>query len=166
MNALLDSLKGKLIISCQAYPGEPMLDPRTMSRVALSAVIGGAAAIRAKGLDDLRAIRAVVDVPIIGLVKVGDVGVYITPTLKDCIDVAETGCEVVALDGTRRPRPDGLTLAETVAGLKEGFPEVLVMADCGSADDAVAAQDAGCDIIGTTLVGYSGERPKTPSTLR
>ncbi|AQP45502.1 N-acetylmannosamine-6-phosphate 2-epimerase [Tessaracoccus flavus] len=161
MNAILDSLRGQLVVSCQAYPGEPMLDPRTMSQVAQAAVTGGAAAIRAKGLDDLRAIRAAVDVPIIGLVKEGATGVYITPTLESCIAVAETGCEIVALDGTRRDRPDGLTLAETVACLKERFPEVLVMADCGSAGDAAAAQEAGADIIGTTLVGYSGERPKT-----
>ena len=91
----------------------------------------------------------------------GKDGVFITPTLADCVAVAETGCEVVALDGTRRARPDGLSLAETVAGLKERFPDVLVMADCGSAGDAVAAQEAGADLIGTTLVGYSGERPKT-----
>lgn len=161
MNALLDGLRGKLIVSCQAYPGEPMLDPRTMSQVAQAAVAGGAVAIRGKGLDDLRAMRTAVDVPIIGLVKVGDSGVYITPTLMDCKEVAQTGCEIVALDGTRRERPDGLTLAQTISGLKDEFPDVLVMADCGSAGDAAAAQEAGADIIGTTLVGYSGERPKT-----
>ena len=53
MNAILDSLRGTLIVSCQAYPGEAMLDPRTMSQVALAAVAGGAAALRAKGRDDL-----------------------------------------------------------------------------------------------------------------
>lgn len=159
---VIEAIKGKLVVSCQAYPGEPMLDPRTMSQVAESAVRGGAAAIRAKGLEDLRQIRAAVEVPIIGLVKVGDEGVYITPTLKDCVEVAETGCEVVALDGTRRERPDGRTLAETISEFKERYPDVLIMADCGSAGDAAAAQEAGADLIGTTLVGYSGEREKTP----
>ena len=161
MNALLDSMRGGLVVSCQAYPGEPMLDPRTMAQVAQAAVAGGAVGIRGKGLDDLRAMRPVVDVPIIGLVKVGDTGVYITPTLADCIEVAATGCEIVALDGTRRPRPDGLSLAETVAGLRERFPDVLVMADCGSVGDAEAALAAGVDILGTTLAGYTGEREKT-----
>lgn len=158
---LLESMRGGLVVSCQAYPGEPMLDPRTMAQIAQAAVAGGAVAIRGKGLDDLRAMRPVVDVPIIGLVKIGDAGVYITPTLADCLAVAETGVEVVALDGTRRPRPDGLTLAETVAGLRAAHPEVLVMADCGSVGDAEAALEAGVDILGTTLAGYSGERPKT-----
>ena len=159
--SLLESMKGGLVVSCQAYPGEPMLDPRTMAQVAQAAVAGGAVGIRGKGLDDLRAMRAAVDVPIIGLVKVGDTGVYITPTLADCLEVAATGCEVVALDGTRRPRPDGRTLAETVAGLRAQYPDVLVMADCGSVADAAAAVEAGVDILGTTLAGYTGERPKT-----
>lgn len=160
--SVLDRLRGGLVVSCQAYPGEPMLDPRTMAQVAQAAVAGGAVGIRGKGLADLVAMRAVVDVPIIGLVKIGDSGVYITPTLADCLAVAGTGVEIVALDGTRRPRPDGLSLAETIAGLKAQYPDVLVMADCGSALDAAAAQQAGADILGTTLAGYTGERPKTP----
>lgn len=161
MNKVLDALRGGLVVSCQAYPGEPMLDPNTMAQVAQAVVAGGAVGVRGKGLDDLRAMRPVVDVPIIGLVKVGDTGVYITPTLADCLEVAATGCEVVALDGTRRPRPDGLTLAETIVGLRAEYPEVLVMADCGSVDDAEAALTAGADILGTTLAGYTGERDTT-----
>lgn len=161
MNPVLDALRGGLIVSCQAYPGEPMLDPRTMAQVAQAVAAGGAVAVRGKGLDDLRAMRPVVSVPIVGLVKVGDTGVYITPTLADCLQVAATGVEIVALDGTRRRRPDGLTLAETIAGLKAEYPDVLVMADCGSAGDAAAALTAGADILGTTLAGYTGERPKT-----
>ncbi|MBB1495041.1 N-acetylmannosamine-6-phosphate 2-epimerase [Propioniciclava sp. MC1595] len=161
MNTVLDALRGGLVVSCQAYPGEPMLDPNTMAQVAQAVVAGGAVGVRGKGLDDLRAMRPVVDVPIIGLVKVGDTGVYITPTLADCLEVAATGCEVVALDGTRRPRPDGLTLAETIVGLRAEYPEVLVMADCGSVDDAEAALAAGADILGTTLAGYTGERDTT-----
>ena len=161
MNKVLDALRGGLVVSCQAYPGEPMLDPNTMAQVAQAVVAGGAVGVRGKGLDDLRAMRPVVDVPIIGLVKVGDTGVYITPTLADCLEVAATGCEVVALDGTRRPRPDGLTLAETIVGLRAEYPEVLVMADCGSFGDAEAALAAGADILGTTLAGYTGERDTT-----
>lgn len=161
MNPVLESLRGGLVVSCQAYPGEPMLDPNTMAQVAQAVVAGGAVAVRGKGLDDLRAMRPVVTVPIVGLVKVGDTGVYITPTLEDCLEVAATGCEIVALDGTRRPRPDGLTLAETIVGLREAYPDVLVMADCGSVGDAEAALAAGADILGTTLAGYTGERDKT-----
>lgn len=159
--SVLEQLRGGLIVSCQAYPGEPMRDPDTMARIAQACVEGGAVAIRAQGLDDLRAIRGVVDVPIIGLWKDGAEGVYITPTLDHARAVADTGCEIVAIDATRRPRPDGRTFADTVAGLRESHPEVLIMADCGSACDAVTAQAAGADILGTTLAGYTGERPKS-----
>ncbi|GAB3604548.1 N-acetylmannosamine-6-phosphate 2-epimerase [Microbacterium aureliae] len=159
-SGILEQLAGGLIVSCQAYPGEPMRDPDTMRRIAEAAVLGGAAGIRLQGLADIRAASGLT-VPIVGLVKNGDGDVFITPTLTLAREVADAGAGVVAIDGTRRPRPDGLTLAETVAGLRETH-DVLVMADCGSLADAVAAADAGADIIGTTLAGYTGERPKTP----
>lgn len=161
MTALIDSLAGRLVVSCQAYPGEPMRHPETMAQLAEAAVRGGAAAIRAQGLDDLRLIRSRVDVPLIGLWKDGDQPVFITPTLRHARAVREAGAHVVALDATRRPRPDGLTLAETIRAL-EGEAEVLVMGDCGSLADATAAIEAGVDLVGTTLSGYTGERPAGP----
>lgn len=158
---VLERLRGGLIASAQAYPGEPMRDPRTMDQVAQACVAGGAVGIRAQGLADLALINQHVDVPVIGLWKDGHEGVFITPTLTHAIAVAATGCPIVAMDATRRPRPDGRTFAQTVAELKEAVPGILVMADCGSLDDAKAAQDGGADVLGTTLAGYTGERPKT-----
>jgi N-acylglucosamine-6-phosphate 2-epimerase len=156
----LESLRGSLIVSCQAYPGEPMRDPRTTAQVAASAVLGGAAAVRVQGLADVQQTRSAVEVPVIGLWKDGHDGVFITPTLRHALAVANAGAHVVAVDGTRRARPDRLTLAQTVAGVHTES-HALVMADCGSLEDARAAVDAGADLIGTTLAGYSGERPKT-----
>ncbi|TPV51088.1 N-acetylmannosamine-6-phosphate 2-epimerase [Pseudarthrobacter phenanthrenivorans] len=156
----LESLRGRLIVSCQAYAGEPMRDPRTTAQVAASAVIGGAAAVRVQGLADVQQTRAAVEVPVIGLWKDGHDGVFITPTLRHALAVANAGAHIVAIDGTRRARPDKLTLAQTVAGIHTEF-HALVMADCGSLQDAAAAVEAGADLIGTTLAGYSGERPKT-----
>lgn len=149
-----------LIVSCQAYPGEPMRDPRIMTAVALAAQEGGAVAVRGQGLEDLRQMVGALTVPVIGLVKEGQEGVFITPTLQHALDVAATGVQVVALDGTRRLRPDGLTLADTVAGLRRQG-EILIMADCAGLDDAKAAQDAGVDIVGTTLAGYTTDRQRT-----
>ncbi|MEO7589144.1 MAG: N-acetylmannosamine-6-phosphate 2-epimerase [Arachnia sp.] len=161
MTDLVDALAGRLVVSCQAYPGEPMRDPRTMSQVAQACVAGGAAAIRVQGLEDIRATVAAVDVPVIGLVKEGDEGVYITPTLELALACAEAGARIVAIDATSRPRPDGRTFADVVAGLKEQYPDVLVMADCGSVTDCVRAEADGADIIGTTLGGYTQDRNKT-----
>ena len=118
MSDPIEALRGGLVVSCQAYPGEPMLHPETMVQVAQSVVGGGAAGVRLKGLEDLRLARPLLDVPIIGLVKTGHEDVYITPMLKDALAVAGTGCDIVAVDGTRHPRPDGRTLTETLAELK------------------------------------------------
>lgn len=157
---MLHTLRDRLIVSCQAYPGEPLRDPETMARIAQSAVIGGAAAIRSQGLGDIRAIARNVSVPQIGLWKVGSEGVFITPTLEHALAVADAGAPIVALDGTRRERPDGRTLERTIRELKQRA-DVLVMADAGSVDDGIAAEDSGADIVGTTLAGYTGERPRT-----
>jgi N-acylglucosamine-6-phosphate 2-epimerase len=138
-----------------------MRHPFVTARVAQSAVRGGAVAVRIQGIEDLRATRAVVDVPVIGLWKDGSHGVVITPTLKHAIAVARSGAHIVAMDGTRRPRPDGLDLAQTIRGLREAV-DTIVMADCGSVADAVAAQEAGADLIGTTLAGYTSDRARTP----
>lgn len=154
-----ERLAGRLIVSCQAYPGEAMRDPRTMAQVAQAAIVGGAAGIRVQGIADIRAV-ADLDVPIIGLWKDGDDDVFITPTLDHARAVMDAGADIVAIDGTRRTRPDGLTLAETIRGLRV-HGDVLVMADCGSLDDAIAAEAAGADFLGTTLSGYTGERAKT-----
>ncbi len=158
---VLDRLQGALVVSCQAYPGEPMRDPRTTVQVAQSVVGGGAAGVRVQGIEDIAAVTGEVDVPVVGLWKDGDDDVFITPTLEHALAVARAGADVVAIDGTRRPRPDGRTLAETIAGLRERYPDVAIMADCGSLADALAAQAAGADCVGTTLAGYSGERPRT-----
>ena len=161
MDIVLENLHGGLIVSCQAYPGEPLQHPEAMLGMAQSAALGGAAGIRAQGLDDIRLIHDRVELPLIGLVKIGHAGVFITPTLHDALQVAAAGADIIAVDGTRRTRPDGLSLAETIRGVHEntGLP---VMADCGSLDDGIAARDAGADIIGTTLAGYTGERTRTP----
>ena len=157
---ILDALRGRLIVSAQAYPGEPMRDPNTMAQVAASAVSGGAAAVRVQGLGDIQATRSAVEVPVIGLWKDGKDGVVITPTFQHAYAVALAGSHIVALDGTRRERPDGLNLAETIDRL-HAQTNTLVMADCGSLDDARGAVEAGADIVGTTLAGYTGERPAT-----
>lgn len=158
MNELIANLKGKLIVSCQAYMGEPLRHPETMAQMARAAELGGAAAIRCQGLSDIAAIKGRVEIPVLGLWKEGHEGVYITPTLRHARACIAAGADVVALDATGRPRPDGRTFEETVAALKG---ETLVMADCACMDDVRRAAAAGVDIISTTLAGYTEDRPKT-----
>lgn len=159
IDPLIASLKGRLVVSVQAYPGEPMRNPETMAQIARAAEIGGAAAIRCQGLSDISAIKSRVEVPVIGLWKEGHEGVFITPTLRHARACIMAGADIVALDATSRPRPDGLSYTETVRILKD--EGALVMADCGSFADAEMAAEAGTDILSTTLSGYTPDRPKT-----
>ncbi|MDX2973936.1 N-acetylmannosamine-6-phosphate 2-epimerase [Kribbella solani] len=157
MGLALASIEGQLVVSCQAYPGEPMRSPVIMAAVAQAVVEGGASGVRAQGIEDLKAIRPLVDVCLIGLVKRGSDGVFITPTVADAVDCATAGADIVALDGTGRDRPDGKPLAASIEAVHAAGS--LVMADCGSLDDALYSIAAGADCVGTTLAGYTGERP-------
>ena len=69
MNQKIENLKGKLIVSCQALPAEPLHSSFIMGRMALAAKIGGAAGIRANTAEDIREIQKQVDLPIIGIVN-------------------------------------------------------------------------------------------------
>ncbi len=148
-------LHGNLIVSCQALPGEPLFGADIMARLAIAAEAGGAAAIRANSPADIAAIRAVTTLPLIGLSKVDVAGfdVYITPTLADAQAVAGAGADMVALDATQRPHPEG-TAAEFIQRVRAvtGKP---VLADISTDDEALAAQEAGADFISTTMSGYT-----------
>lgn len=150
VHPLVQSLKGRLVVSVQAYPGEPLRHPETMAQMARACELGGAAAIRCQGLSDIAAIKGRVEVPVIGLWKEGHEGVYITPTLRHALACVSAGADVVALDATDRPRPDGRSFEETVAAIREAS-DVLVMADCMTIEDIRRGVACGCDLVSTTL---------------
>ena len=85
MNQKVENLKGKLIVSCQALPDEPLHSSFIMGRMALAAKQGGASGIRANTKEDIKEIRSQVDLPVIGIVKrdYDDSDIYITPTMKE-----------------------------------------------------------------------------------
>uniref|UniRef100_A0AAU3GNA3 Putative N-acetylmannosamine-6-phosphate 2-epimerase n=1 Tax=Streptomyces sp. NBC_01401 TaxID=2903854 RepID=A0AAU3GNA3_9ACTN len=155
---LADTLEGRLIVSCQAPPGDPMRETATLVRLALSAVAGGGSAIRANEPEVVAAITAAVDLPVIGLWKDGDTGVYITPTVRHALAIVEAGAAVVAADATDRPRPDGSTFAELVTAVHAAG--ALVMADVSTLDEGIAAAGQGADFVSTTLSGYVPGTPK------
>ncbi len=155
-NAFVKRVRGRLIVSCQALAHEPLFGADIMARLALAAAQGGAAGIRANTPVDIRAIRAAVELPIIGLYKIDVPGydVYITPTLAAVREVAAAGADVIAIDATARPRPDFSSLANFIATIHDatGLP---VLADISTYDEGVAAQAAGADLVSTTMSGYT-----------
>jgi N-acylglucosamine-6-phosphate 2-epimerase len=154
-------LRGGLIVSCQALPGEPLFGADMMARMAIAAEQGGAVGIRANSPADIAAIRAVSSLPLIGLSKVDVSGfdVYITPTLADAIAVGEAGADIIALDATARPHPEG-TLASFIKRVQAATGK-LVLADISTDNEAQAAQDAGADFVSTTMSGYTPYSPQS-----
>ena len=61
MNPKVENLKGKLIVSCQALPDEPLHSSFIMGRMALAAKQGGASGIRANTPEDIKEIKTQVD---------------------------------------------------------------------------------------------------------
>ncbi len=69
MDRRVEGLKGKLVVSCQALPHEPLHSSFIMGRMAFAAKEGGACGIRANTKEDIKEIQSQVDLPIIGIVK-------------------------------------------------------------------------------------------------
>jgi len=152
----LQNLKGKLIVSCQAFPGEALYGSDLMAKMALAAKDGGASGIRANSPEDIVAIRNAVDLPIVGLWKrtYSDSEVYITPTFADVAEVVKAGASIVAMDATLRSRPNGEKLQDIILQAKSSF-SCLFMADISTVEEGVHAYQLGFDIISTTLSGYT-----------
>ena len=159
MNEKVESLKGKLIVSCQALPHEPLHSSFIMGRMALAAKEGGAYGIRANTKEDIAEIQARVDLPVIGIVKrdYEDSKVYITPTMREINELMEVRPDIIALDATHSLRPGGRTLDEFYREIRKSYPEQLLMADCSTVEEALHADQLGFDFIGTTLVGYTDQ---------
>lgn len=158
-SSMLSQIQGKLIVSCQALENEPLHSPFIMSRMALAALQGGAAAIRANSLIDVNAIMETVDLPVIAIIKRDYPGsdVYITPTLKEVDELMVANPAMIALDATGHRRPGELDLPSLVAAIRQRYPAVLLMADIATVEEAQQAAKLGFDCVGTTLHGYTPE---------
>lgn len=154
-------LERGLIVSCQARGENPLTGSGFMTAMAQAAEMGGAVAVRAEGADDIRAIKEKVELPIVGLWKLElpDFEPYITPTLESARAVAEAGADIVALDATLRPHPEG-TMQVFLKKVKNTLG-VPVFADVATLQEGVAAAEAGADYLSTTLSGYTPYTQKT-----
>lgn len=157
MDKKVESIKGRLVVSCQALPHEPLHSSFIMGRMAAAAKEGGARGIRANTKEDIAEIKSQVDLPIIGIVKrdYEDSAVYITPTMKEIEELMEVKPEIIALDATGALRPGGKTLKDFFEEVKKAYPDQLLMADCSTVEEALYADELGFDFIGTTMVGYT-----------
>ena len=154
-NKIIDSLKGKLIVSCQANSEEPLYSPEALLAMARAAIEGGAAALRANGPLPVRQMKHFFQVPVIGLYKQVYPGsdVYITPTAKDVEAIVIAGADIIAVDATLRNRPNGEQI-EDLVNLIHKY-KLPAMADISTYEEGLNAERLGFDTVGTTLSGYT-----------
>lgn len=140
-----------LIVSCQALDNEPLHSSFIMSKMALAAKEGGAVGIRANTVEDIKAIKNEVDLPIIGIIKKDYEGMisYITPTIKEVEELVNSKVDVIAVDATINQD------LEFLKSLKRLYPNQKFMADISTVEEGIRAAEIGFDYVGTTLVGYT-----------
>lgn len=157
MSNFFTRTKGGLIVSCQALENEPLHSDFIMSRMALAAEQGGAFGIRANSVKDITEIKKTVNLPIIGIVKrdYDNSEVFITATIGEVDELMTIAPDMIAIDATDRTRPNSETLEDFVKSIRSKYPDVLLMADISTLDDALEADRLEFDCISSTLHGYT-----------
>ena len=156
---IINRLEHKVVVSVQAMPSEPLYLEKCMVAMMKSVIKGGAGALRVAGARDVKNAKHLFDVPVIGLTKPDVIPpnwqeiVYITPTLKEVIELIDAGADIVAFDGTMRPRPNGETLEKIIKYIK--INKRASMADVSTVEEGINAAKLGADILSTTLSGYT-----------
>lgn len=152
----LKKVKGQLIVSCQALPHEPLHGSKYMAKMALAAKEGGAAAIRANGVEDILAIKKETGLPVIGLIKQDyeNSPVYITPGKREISSLIKADVDVIALDATFQERPGKECLEELVRYIRENS-DCLIMGDISTFEEGITAAKVGVDMLSTTLSSYT-----------
>lgn len=167
MNNVIDRIKGIVVVSVQAMPSEPLYAESCMTAMMKSVVNGGAGALRVAGARDVKIAKKLFTLPVIGLTKPNVIPknykeiVYITPTVKDVIDLVQAGADIIATDATQRPRPNGEKLADLFKYIH--INNRIAMADISTLEEGIKAKEAGADMLSTTLAGYTLESVNSPS---
>ena len=167
MNDILNRIKGTVVVSVQAMPNEPLYLEQCMIGMMKSVVNGGAGALRLAGARDVKNAKKLFNLPIIGLTKPNIIPknykelVYITPNIKDVIELVEAGADVIATDETQRKRPNNEKLQDLIKYIH--INKRLAMADISTLEEGLKAKELGADIISTTLAGYTLESANSPA---
>lgn len=161
---LFKRIKGKVIVSCQAVPGEPLYveEKSIMYLMACAAKQAGAPMIRTSSIRDVVAVKEETGLPVIGLIKVQYEGFesYITPTMTEVDALVEAGSDIIALDCTNQKRGDDKSISEFITQVRTKYPKAVLMADISTYEEGVNAWKLGMDLVGTTMSGYTAHSPK------
>lgn len=173
MHNAVKQLLGKVIVSCQAYEDTPLYGSDYMKAMAESVLLGGAEGIRACWPQDIKVIRSVCKVPIIGIYKDFSDGdpldtVFITSKYEYACEVIEAGADILGIDCTIRENRGLQELLELLQRIKDKYPNTPIMADLSTVEEGIALAESGLvDIISTTLNGYTrhslGQKKEGPN---
>ena len=161
---IIEKLKGKIIVSVQAMPDEPLYEEASMKAMMASVINGGACGLRVAGIRDVKNAKSF-GLPVIGLTKPEKLPenwketVYITPTLKEVRELITAGADIIAFDGTSRIRPNNCKLEDIIQEIHSA--NKLAMADISTIQEGINCSKLGVDIISTTLSGYTKESETT-----
>ena len=161
---IISKIKNKVIVSVQAMPSEPLYKEECMIAMMQSVVKGGAAALRVAGTRDVANAKQYFQLPVIGITKPEVIPpnwreiVYITPTIKDAKDLIQAGADIIAFDGTSRPRGEN-NLKQLIRFIK--INKKIAMADVSTLSEGITARLMGADIVSTTLSGYTVQSPES-----
>lgn len=160
-NDLFPRLQGGMIVSCQAEGADPFNKPEYIALFAKAAEMGGACGIRTEGIAKLKAIKETCSLPVIGLLKTyfKDGFVRITGSWDEVCQLLAAGSDIIAIDGTFRTR-EGLAGPDFIKTVKTEIPDIIILADIATYEEALACEAAGADCISTTLSGYTPETQK------
>lgn len=165
LNEILELTKGSIIVSCQALPHEPMYceEMSLMPYFAKAAQQAGSKVIRTSSVRDVVEIKEKTGMPVIGLIKRNYEGFesYITPTMQEIDELVAADSDVIALDCTYMKRGDGKTINEFLAEIRAKYPDIVLMADISTYEEAINAWKCGVNMVGTTMSGYTPHSPKT-----
>ena len=168
---VLDKIKNKLIISVQSAKNEPLNNEIAMNALIDTVILlGKIDVLRLAGVRDIKNTKEKYkdSVVVIGITKPDVIPVnykeivYITPALTDAKSLIEAGADIIALDSTKRKRPNNESLKTIIDFIHS--KNKLVMADISTFDEAEYAFNLGADIISTTLSGYTKETENNPET--
>lgn len=151
-----------LVASVQGSPGSPVEDVPTLLRLAQASIQEGVKILRLEGVTNIEAIRSSTGLPAMGLIKRSypESSIYVTATSREVDELIACGVEMVALDATRRPRPNGENLIDLVQRIHAAGR--LAMGDCDNVASVHYALASGCDLVSTTLGGYTEDSPPRP----
>lgn len=164
---VIQRLKNKVVVSVQAMPSEPLYLEKCMAAMMKSVVKGGAGGLRVAGTRDVKNAKTLFDVPVIGITKPDIIPsnykeiVYITPEIKDVIALVDAGADIIAFDGTQRPRPNNTSLKDIIKFIH--INKKIAMADISTVEEGIEAAKLGADILSTTLAGYTLESKASPA---